>query len=858
MNYFQKMLTVALCFLSFLWFAQSVNISPTPAQCPGNGAVTVTTSGVTQPLFQLKDSSGNNIGSGSTSGTFTSLDAGNYQINVTGQGSFNETHPFQIANNYTPIPLLEITISDLCDSTFTIGGTLSISVTPVPGKTYTYKVVQSNDPSFPDTLGTYVSISTITNITAFGKYQIRVKDECGQTTTLTRDIQPALQRIANMSWNVANDQVCNQSAGMSAIQFYAANGSLLNLSTYAGSGGIKVEMWERPSNACPTNVPATAPIFSQIITSNTGYVLPINNTKRYVIRITTPCGEESISCYESVSGATPAFTVANTNSGCGASETMSIKGSSTTFLKYPVQVEIRNAANTVVYTYTANDDWQTNNWAAANLPMGNYTVRYTDACGYTDTRTVANPNIGSPTTPTVSVAYTKYRCFDDNSGSLTLTGATQIALTINGYIPNRENAVVTIISGPSNVGVPAKIHNNTLFVWTNVIPGPYTIRINSGCSGAPIDLNFNVSPPSSQILQQSLNSTGTSFCSGGGSISSTIIYTGVFNNVVELLNSSNTVIAENTSGTFANIAPGTYKTRLRISTCTSFKYYIENANSIVITNQSTGPQIVKKVGIVCENAQGVPLSAGTAYFEIAGAAPLTVQYKLQSEPDSALITFSNNAPSSFQITGLTPNQTYELVVTSCGNSIRTSIIIQTPGSMSVSNTVNPCVNSPYTLSAPDYAGATYEWTNPSGTMVATTKDYHIANYNASYDGQYNVKITWGGCVVRFTSIYINSQQCGGPIDAVCTKPGDFTIAGNPTKLGITVQEKKSGWPESIPNGFVTLESRQKGFVITRVANEAAISDPKAGMLIYDMSTPCVKLYNGNSWSCIKKSCNDTQ
>lgn len=857
MSYFQKTLFLALFLVSALWFSQTVTVTPTAAHCPGNGSVNITTSGITDPLFQLKDGSGANIGSGSTSGSFTSLEAGNYQVLVTGQSGFSETHNFQIANSYTSIPNSTITISGLCDNTFSVGGTLSISIPAVPGKTYTYKVVQSNDTSFPDTMGTYISPSTVTNISAFGKYQVRVKDECGQTVTYTRDVQPALQQIASMSWNVVNNQVCNQSAGMSAIQFYAANGSLVNLNTYTASGGVKVEMWERPSSACPSSVPATAPIFSEVITTNIGYVLPINNSKRYVIRITTPCGEESISCYESVAGTTPSFTVATTNSGCGASETMSIKGSSTVFLKYPVQVQITNASNTVVYTYNATDDWQANNWTAANLPLGDYTVRYTDSCGFTDVRNVANPKPATPAAPTVAIAYTKYRCFDDNSGSLIVTGATQIALTISGYIPNRENAVIKITSGPSNVGVPAKIHNNTLFVWTNVLPGNYTISIDSGCSGAPISLNFVVNPPSGQILQQSLTSTGTSFCSGGGSIASTIVYTGVFNNVVELLNSSGNVITENTSGSFTNLSPGTYTTRLRISTCTSFKYYIANANPIVITDAATGPQIVKKLGIVCEDASGNPLTSGTAYFTVAGAAPLIVQYKIASQPDTSLVTFSNNAPSTFEIPGLIPNETYEILVISCGTTVRTSVIIQTPGSLSVSNTVNPCLNAPYTLSVPEYAGATYQWVNPSGTVVSTTKDYYIANYNASYNGQYTARITWGGCVVRFTTVYISSQQCGTPIDNVCTKPGDFSSTGLPTKIGITVQQKKENWPESIPNGHFALESKNKGFVITRVQNETFIAEPKEGMLIYDIDANCVKLYNGTTWKCLKRSCNDT-
>ncbi len=478
MKIFTKTLFLALNFLiTGLFFAQTVTVTPSPATCPGTGSVTVTTSGVTNPLFQLKNAAGVNSGSANTTGVFTALDAGNYQMLVTGESGFSRLENFTITNNYKPIPSPVITISELCDSNFSIGGKLAISVPAVSGKTYEYKVVKSTDPSFPDTMGTYVSTTTATDITSFGQYQIRVKDECGQVITLTRDIQPTLQAIASMTFNLYNNQDCNSGlVGMTGINFYSANGSAVNLSSYAALGGVKVEMWENTGTGCPGTVPATPPIFSQTITSSAGYVLPIVPSKRYVVRITTPCGESRIACNDITNGLVKDFQVATTNAGCGTSETMTIKGSSNLFMNFPVVVKITNSGGAEVYTYTATTEYQLDNWVKNNLPLGDYTVTYTDDCNSILTKTVLNPKPATPPAPTISIAYTKYRCLDDNSGSLTVTGATQVALTINGYIPNRDGATVTIVSGPSNVGVQAKIHNNTLFVWTNMLPGNYTIR----------------------------------------------------------------------------------------------------------------------------------------------------------------------------------------------------------------------------------------------------------------------------------------------------------------------------------------------------------------------------------------------
>lgn len=89
---------------------------------------------------------------------------------------------------------------------------------------------------------------------------------------------------------------------------------------------------------------------------------------------------------------------------------------------------------------------------------------------------------------------------------------------------------------------------------------------------------------------------------------------------------------------------------------------------------------------------------------------------------------------------------------------------------------------------------------------------------------------------------------------VCARPGDFSIGGQPTKMGITIQQKQNAWPENIPNGFMALESKTKGLVITRVQNQNSITDPKEGMLMYDIEVACVKLYNGTTWNCIKNTC----
>ncbi|SDJ14755.1 hypothetical protein [Chryseobacterium jejuense] len=101
------------------------------------------------------------------------------------------------------------------------------------------------------------------------------------------------------------------------------------------------------------------------------------------------------------------------------------------------------------------------------------------------------------------------------------------------------------------------------------------------------------------------------------------------------------------------------------------------------------------------------------------------------------------------------------------------------------------------------------------------------------------------------------------IDTFCTKPGATGTPDGFTKFGITIQQKNNAWPENVPNGFVAMEAKDKGFVITRVQHVSqtpqpgdAIANPKEGMLLYDLQDKCVKLYNGTEWKCVERGCND--
>lgn len=135
-----------------------------------------------------------------------------------------------------------------------------------------------------------------------------------------------------------------------------------------------------------------------------------------------------------------------------------------------------------------------------------------------------------------------------------------------------------------------------------------------------------------------------------------------------------------------------------------------------------------------------------------------------------------------------------------------------------------------------------------------------------FNGNTFKKITWNttkkNTVVTHQNVVGNTVMKGygsglKVIQCSCVKTPNSEAANYNTTIGISTKAVNSNkWPNSIPNGFIALESSNKGMVITRLTNSNQISDPKEGMIIYDKTDACVKLYNGSSWKCIQKSCND--
>ncbi|MDM1346828.1 hypothetical protein [Myroides marinus] len=73
----------------------------------------------------------------------------------------------------------------------------------------------------------------------------------------------------------------------------------------------------------------------------------------------------------------------------------------------------------------------------------------------------------------------------------------------------------------------------------------------------------------------------------------------------------------------------------------------------------------------------------------------------------------------------------------------------------------------------------------------------------------------------------------------------------------TLNRKNSDWVSKRGNAFVVLESYNKGLVLTRLTTaQIEALKPVEGMMVYDSTANCLKLYNGKTWGCVVQGCVD--
>lgn len=293
----QKKLIIFLSIiLSLFWTQNSYaqcptgtvtsSVSSTANTCGGNGTVTVSVSPTTGLSLQLLKGGAilNHVANATSPYTWSSLQAGNdYQVKVICTDDVSvvyQTLNVTVADNYVPISTADISVSNVCTN-FTSVRTFTVNSVTGGNAPYQYSAYLSNDPAYDDALSSYGSSNTI-NVSAFGTYQIRVKDACGNYKTFTRTINPNIDKIV-VYWAV--EKVCN--SNMINAQFTGGHkGNQPLSSSDLQQNPIKLEIYE--ANA--TNDGPQGSALYNATYSGGPFTYQMAPSHKYWVKTTNSCG----------------------------------------------------------------------------------------------------------------------------------------------------------------------------------------------------------------------------------------------------------------------------------------------------------------------------------------------------------------------------------------------------------------------------------------------------------------------------------------------------------------------------------------------------------------------------------------
>jgi hypothetical protein len=768
-NYYLKhYLFLFLVFtLSHLANAQcptDINITAPPdvvgATCPSAGQVTIhsdvetistatyqiiaaTEIGSTTPLvgYQTTAQSSNN---------FSSLSAGDYVVRIS-CGTVFEDVTFTIPDLYTSLTLTP-TVSSVCAGG-SMGGTITASATG--GKpALTYGFLQSTNAAEPDGNFTYTSASSFV-APGFGVYQVRVKDACNNFTTASVDVQPSSPK--------ARFRLQYESFTCAATT-YTGN-RLLRLGDASqidpdGSGYV-VDIWNI-SSTDPCTVPAGAPDMHITVNSNadiSSITFP-STAETVLIRTTSPCGEVNIECVEIKHPDILSYGAVHVGCPDGSEANLAfntyngVPFSSVAGNYYEIDVQGYDAGNNpVAGTTLTNYQWM----AGALVPIpyaDHYIYTVTDACGDTETKTIVTPT--SSTAGFINYIGYSLSC-------VTTVGTLDLEVQVYGYVPDQDFSTIKLFRASDHSFVAdATAYNaaNGTASFKAIPPGSYIIQFTPTdvTCGTVTEVPFTTDPAQVGLIL-GLTGTTSQLCGGNGTITASLSYNGNRPVNFELLQGS-TVVAANTSGSFPNLAAGTYTLRatMDMSNCGIPDLVIEDQD-LTITSSGSNPVVVRKLGINCDGL----VATGKAIFEFAGFGPFILEMKKTTETTYTLI--NGAVPNNYTADGLEPNTDYDVRITDqCGKTEVTQVSVKPLVAVMVTNTAQPCLNQPYTLSVDEITGATYEWTFNGAPLAGVTgKDIVFGTYTAANNGTYECTVKLGDCITRVTTVNLNSINCSQPL-----------------------------------------------------------------------------------------------
>ncbi|MQP23458.1 hypothetical protein GFJ94_00060 [Flavobacterium sp. LMO8] len=144
-------------------------------------------------------------------------------------------------------------------------------------------------------------------------------------------------------------------------------------------------------------------------------------------------------------------------------------------------------------------------------------------------------------------------------------------------------------------------------------------------------------------------------------------------------------------------------------------------------------------------------------------------------------------------------------------------------------------------------GGISTWSNIYSNGITANAEFNLSGLTIG--NTYYLYIDGNGNAASSFYIEINSaEDCCSPFSP------NLTAADTQTNIGIGTQATMaSGFPTSIPSGFIAFDTKTKGLVIPRMTT-AQRPAGAAGMIIYNTDLNCIQFHNGTTWKCIEPEC----
>ncbi|KAA0992046.1 SdrD B-like domain-containing protein [Dyadobacter aurulentus] len=753
-------LAVAFLLFSIASYAQcpsSITTTPavaTAATCPSSGQILVHSSAESEPSATYQIISGPASGGYQTtsqsSSHFTGLPAGSYTIRITCGTVFADVTA-TVADEYTPLSLTAA-VSNECAigggggnnrNNATTNAGAYITATANGGMApLMYAFLLSDNAAEPDANFTY-GTENIYTATSFGVYQVRVKDACNNFITQSVDVKPIYpQAKVTLAYNGAQ---CNGSLAKASLRREDDN-TIIDPTNSA----YAVDIWYLAAGAPCTIPTSVGPDHSVIVMSESDLDLAFPSTAESVlIRTVSRCGETTVACYPLQKPELKSW--AQVHVGCSPTDSVNIAFDIYDGV-YPYNVTIQGfdaSDNPVPGTDQSFQFHYSNTYTFPNAH--HYTYVVSDACEDSLTRTIYTPTPANG--PVVTWFDTKLDCVG-------ATGTFNVVLEINGYVPNHDFSSFKLVDAATNTFVANAtvytLYNGAIY-FEQIFPGSYKVVITpTDPTCPPTEVPVTI-PPTEPTLTFSLDGSVTQLCGGAGTITADLDYNGTQVITYELLQGT-TIIASNATGSFTNLEPGTYTLKAIADMSDCGQANMEITKELIVQPQGSAPVVLKKLGVNCTGST----TTGMAVFEFSGFGPFLLEMKKVTETNYT--TIGTAVPNNYTAEGLSADTDYDVRITDqCGKTSVTQVSIKPLVAVYVTNTAQPCLGQPYTLSAEEITNASYSWTFNGGPEIATSKDIVFASYAAANNGTYVCTITLEDCITKVVTVNLNSINCNQPL-----------------------------------------------------------------------------------------------